>query len=242
MHCSICPPFRIICVNRPMSSENPYEAPKSLDIDDVPTAPLSSGWRVEGKCLYVSSVCILPMIDVYSGALADRMTMHWLTVRMKPWWMVSIPVLLALLLLFLLPVVVIGFVGLFLTGGILGLILCGVIAHFLPSCTMRAFFTRETMRRRNLIPGILFGLFVVYIIAPMFLRRPLPGLMVLPTMAGWLWLIGMIYLFFIRRRLTCRRKVGETFEIRGVHPKALRQLAEIQTEREKQALQADDPL
>lgn len=216
-----------------MSSENPYAAPKSQDVDDVPVAPLSSGWYVEGRYLYVSSVSILPMIDVYSGKAADRMTMHWITVRIKPWWLVVTPVLLALVLLFIQSVGGGGEIGIFLLGGIVGLLLYGVIAHFLPSCTIRAFSTRETMRRRNLVPRVLFGLFACYLIVPMLLGRYHPAWMVLQSIAGWMWLIGMIYVFLIQRRLTCRCKSREYFEIRGAHPEALRQLAEIQMKREQ---------
>lgn len=223
-----------------MQSENPYAPPASQDVVNLPVAPLSSGWHVKGKAILVTDVCILPMVDLLNGKTEDMMTMHWVTVHLRPAWLWAIPVLCALLALFLIPTDD----GLSICGGAvigfcLGLIPRALVGRFLPRCALRAFSLTASWRRRNLMSNVVSWLGVFIVVTGLLPFAPLKAI---AGVGIGLLILRMLYVALFQRRLACRRKVGDAFEIRGVHPKALRQLAEIQARREKQALHADVPL
>lgn len=199
-------------------SFNPY-AP-SLVEEDVAVAPQSQGWRLEGGRLWVGKDACLPMVDPYSGASEDQMTMIRLPVHRRVLWprfafvggvAGSISAAAASL-----PENVqasFGVVG--LVGFLAGL----VTPLFNRRMELRIFVTRRTRMKQRLwgwanVIGILFwfsGMFFTFV-GPL-----LPFLVLLALLIGrW-----------VRRRIFYYRRAGEQFEIGGLHPDAMALLVQL---------------
>ena len=75
--------------------------------------------------------------------------------------------------------------------------------------------------------------FLCFFLGMFFLPKDHPQLAFLPLAALALYALGAIAGFWIRRRLRCRRKAGDWFEIRGIHPRALEHLTKMQSQADR---------
>ncbi|MBC8125568.1 MAG: hypothetical protein H8M99_00260 [Gloeobacteraceae cyanobacterium ES-bin-144] len=205
-----------------MLEENPYATPQTLS-NEFPDAPRPFGWEVIGKVVRVKQSSQFPMIDPFTGRSADSMTLFKKMVRYRPRW------------LWLFPIIggvcflqnqsnhnTVFYVSNFLLGMLLGWLFSRIVGLFFPNCTLRLFFEKQTMRRRNAISKILSLLLLVGFF----------GGLALPQRMNWIagysliaWLFAHLICSSIYRGLRCSRKSDGLFEIRGFHPKALAELA-----------------
>ncbi len=212
-----------------MSSENPYAPPETTSAG-LPDAPESFGWELDGKRLWVESFAQFPMIDPYSGASEEVMTLNRLSVRVRPLWMTPLKwAFIALVLLGLSPLLhgVATFIG------VVGLIVLTIVSAWYPLTGLKVFFSSKTLRNRAIQYWVFKGSLMLAILSGLpFGRRSLLPAWLSP---GWIftitlgiWLLGVIWQQIFERRLTCRRQMDGRFEIRGFHPKALERLAQEQ--------------
>lgn len=224
-----------------MSGESPYAPPETISAG-IPDAPESYGWRLEGKRVWVEGLAQFPMIDPYSGAAEEVMTMNRLTLRYLPYWMTAVRwAFICTLLLPLSDAFERDVMSSFVFVGFLGLVASLIRSSFLPLTGIKVFFTARTLRIRSIQQWIVNGCFLIAFVSGWKLR-PLEQIIdrhhldLVSSVALGLWILGLIWMYLFRRKLTCRRHENGRFEIRGFHPKALELLA-----REQQA-QAQEPL
>lgn len=207
-------------------SDNPY-AP-SL-VDPIGEAPRSHGWElVDGKLL-VEPEAVLPMIDLYSGETAERMTLMRTVLRPRVLW----PRYLFL-----------GSLGLSILFGVLGgtdvssffssLFLVALLGSSVTSLIGRSvmvhvFLTRQTRRRQALGYWLLLGA-VVLLFSLMFLAPSFSGdgewVLNVIALISVVALFAAIMIRWRQRRLYWRKGPDHRKELRGVHPRALALLAE----------------
>ncbi len=207
-----------------MSEVNPYAPPVSnRSPEDLPDAPLSSGWRVDGRLLLVKQEAQLPMIDPFDGTSFGTMTLRSISIRHRPIWRsVLFPVSAV-------AVVGGGFaslpddIGGFLAGaGVVGLLVCLVSGFFLTSVRIRV-FTSPSSNRKIVASGILGTaaqfVFIISVIKLTFGSMSPTVLTSVAVLFGLL-LAGIVTLRFLHRRLKCRARRGSEFEIGNFHPTA----------------------
>ena len=213
-----------------MSGENPYAPPETTSTG-LPDAPESFGWEMDGKRVWVEKFAQFPMIDPYSGASEEVMTMNRLSVRFRPLWMSALKwVFIALLFLGLSPLLngVATFIGVV---GLIGVAIVSALFHRLTG--LKVFFSAKTLRNRAIQYWVFKGSLMLAILSGLTLgRRRLFPVWLSPdwifTITLGIWLLGMIWQQIFERRLTCRHQKDGRFEIRGFHPKALERLAQEQ--------------
>lgn len=163
---------------------------------------------------------VLPMIDLYSGKDSETMRLSQMQLRYRPhFWMWGIPVLFALIGAFV--SLSDGWMEGALSGLVIGFMGRMPLELFFPLCVFEMFSVGKAQRRRRWISWLLFGvfLFLGYLTA---LGSKISAMI---FMAWWIaFLLGLR----IQRQLRCWRREEEWFEVRGVHPDALRELTAIQ--------------
>jgi hypothetical protein len=206
-------------------SDNPY-AP-SL-VDPTGEAPRSHGWElVDGKLL-VEPEAVLPMIDLYSGGTAERMTLMRTVLRPRVLWprylflgSISLSILFAIA----------GMHGIssFFSLVVLFAIIGGIAISLIGSSVMvHVFLTQRTGRRRALsnwlLPGSALILLSLNFIAPNFSDTSdlIPNVI---AVISCITLIAAIIVRWRQRRLYWRKGPDHRKELRGVHPHALELLA-----------------
>lgn len=194
-------------------SFNPY-APSQVHEDQVPDAPRSGGWRIEGGRLWAERDACLPMVDPYSGASEDRMTMIRLQVYRRVLWP-----------RFAFLGGIAGSIGAAVAGlpesvqatlGVIGAVgfIAGLATPVLNRrMDLRVFVTRSTRLRQRVWgwAGVVAILF--WFVSAFFAFVP-------PLLPASL-LLGLLIARWVRRRIFYYRRAGETFEIGGVHPDAM---------------------
>ena len=154
------------------------------------------------------------------------MMLQRLLVRYRPWWLLVFPLLAMMIGLAnakgteTLEMMTQGLIGWFL-----GWLLSLLIGMFFPICTLRLFFERRTLRIRSIAARIMSALFLTGFMGGFLLSRAPSWMQWIPPTAFTGWLIGLVATLTLNRRLSCRRKSGGMFEIRGFHPRALESLA-----------------
>lgn len=213
-----------------MSGENPYAPPETTSTG-VPDAPESFGWEMVGKRVWVEKFAQFPMVDPYSGKTDDVMTMNRITLRYWPAWMTVLRwISLGIILLPLSGAIEPDLKMAIALAGVLALIVTMIASTFFPITGLKVFFTTKTLRWRVIQHWLVSACFVVGILSGMRVERTgLPsgdGQVNVVSSAGFcLWILGLIWIYVLRRRLKCRRHKDGRFEIRGIHPKALALLA-----------------
>lgn len=207
--------------------DNPY-SPPTIHAGGVPDAPESSGWELIRGTVWARTSSQFPMVDPFTGETAETMCLQKVEVRLRPRWLGWLVPAGALAMLFLFPgrdpgpedLVIPG-----LAGMCLGWMFSMPLGLVYPVCTLKVFFERRTVRIRTLTTQTLNGFFLTGILGGLFNRQLPAGLNWIPLIAIILWLVGLPASMVFHRRLRCRRKSGDLFEIRGFHPKALAALA-----------------
>lgn len=204
-------------------SENPYAPPVSNHSpEDLPDAPLPSGWRVDGRMILVRQEAQLPMIDPFDGTSFGTMTLRSISIRHCPLWR-SV----------LMPASAVALVGggfaadsaggLIAGAGVVGLLICLVSGFFLTSVRIRV-FTSPSSNRKIVASGILVTafqfVFIVSVIKLTFSSMSSTVLTSVAVLMGVL-LVGIITLRFLHRRLKCRVRRGSEFEIHNFHLTAI---------------------
>lgn len=208
--------------------ENPY-APPGIN-DPIRDAPRSRGWELlEGKLL-VQPDAVLPMVDPFSGETAERMTMIRISLRPRVLW--------PRFLFF-------GSVGLMILAGwtgfteltpvlnvsvIVGLLAILWFAFSGGTVLIYVFLTAKTRTRRRLYYWIPLGTIVISY-ATMAL---VPRVSEIPPEVGitlvWVLLAALGAFMLARvfsRRIYFRKAAPARFEIRGLHRRAMTELAGI---------------
>jgi hypothetical protein len=174
----------------------------------------------------VEPEAILPMIDPYTGETAERMTLMRIVLRPRELWPRFLFMGgLSLMILFgflgfaeisawmYLPLII-GFVG-------------GVWASFSGSMVVHVFLTQKTRRERRLVYRLLFTsvllAFVLLFVVPNVphLANQFGGVI---TLVWFAVVLVAILTRWLRRRLHCRKLPGLRFEMRGLHPRAMKLL------------------
>jgi len=210
-------------------SDNPY-APSA--VDDVAEAPASHGWEmVEGR-LIVEKEATLPMIDPFTGASEDRMVLFRLAVRRRYLWPRHL-FLGGLCLSLASAWMAVGeaIAPLFEAMMAVGLLASVLIPVLSRPAWILVFMTRRTVRREELLKwGALVG--IVLVLGLVVVVPNIPGISVgvvnALTVLFVVILVVAVGSRWLQRRLVYRRYVGERFEIRGLHPKALEAMMRIQ--------------
>lgn len=195
----------------------------------MPNAPESFGWELVGNRVWAERFAQFPMIDPYSGAVEEVMTMNRLSVRFRPLWMSLLKwAFIALLLLGISPLMD----GVATLIGLVGLIVVAIVsALFHPLTGLKVFFSARTLRNRAIQYWVFKGSLMLAVLSGLTIgkRRLFPAWLSpdwIFMIALGIWLLGVIWQQAIQRRLTCRRRKDGRFEIRGFHPKAVAFLAQ----------------
>ena len=211
-------------------SENPY-APPGVDV--VGEAPRSRGWEVTGKSVLVSREAIFPMIDPYSGKSEEMMALRRLVIRRNVFGKVMLLFIgvAALVLPWTLrePAV---FADASVSFVVVGLFTSLLVNQLLAPVSVQVFFTPARLRRRLFFIRIILSgaaACLVLLVAGILIDLP-DWAMSLPQLMLWPVLLGALAQAF-QRRLKCRRKIGDQFEIHGFHPQALEELRRLQEQR-----------
>ncbi|WP_035615874.1 hypothetical protein [Haloferula sp. BvORR071] len=207
--------------------ENPYAPSKA---DPIMEAPAAHGWELHEGQLRVESGAILPMVDLYSGEIAETMTLMRIAVRRRSRWPLYL--------------LIVGFAMLAIPGGsenatvffslgVVGLVARSVGMVFSPAAYIQIFLTKGTRRRQLrhrlrvlILAGGAFGV----AIAAGFLDRTAPAARgVAPVMLGVfsLLLLAALVMWLRREVLYYGERSRGFFRVRGIHPEALRALEEI---------------
>ncbi|WAC20469.1 hypothetical protein OVA24_03630 [Luteolibacter sp. SL250] len=211
-------------------SENPYAPPgRPDDGDEVPDAPLSTGWMLDGGRLMVRQDAQLPMVDPFSGVSEERMTLRSLPIRYSPSWhrMTFAGAVLGLAGggFFRFPH---GLSPFLLISGAAAITLYLISGVFLSSVRIRVFTTRASnlkARMGNLINAMM-AVTLASLIFAANSGRIHPAVSTGIAMLFGLSLIASISFRMLTWRLTCRKKTGDRYEVRGLHPDAFRFLGE----------------
>jgi hypothetical protein len=205
------------------AEENPYALQAASGTPELPEAPPSEGWALEGNRLIVSRDALLPMVDPYDGTSQETMRMRPVRIPLRPFWH----------LWFLVG----GFGGILLgnivpMGGLiakLGAIACilyGIIGLSLGSARFHIFCSARSERQTRVAGFIhlIFLLSVVGMFAALVYESRFPTL---SSVLGILFIVSTVVMGvsrYLTKRLTCRDMVGGKYEIRGLHPDALEYL------------------
>lgn len=219
-----------------MSGVNPYAPPTTPENgQDLPDAPLSSGWALAGDTILVWQGAQLPMVDPFTGISSDRMTLRLITINYSPSWhraMIAASIFCFVAGgFFHLPTSVINV--LFGIGGITALIYLVPATFFFKGVRLRI-FTSTPSNRKIRLGSVLnsasaFTLILLIALGSFDLTHPfvLAGISML---FGFL-LIAAICYRMLSRNLRCHRKIGDRHEIRGIHPDAIGVLVEMEEKR-----------
>ena len=172
----------------------------------------------------------LPMVDPFDGGSDETMMLRQIQVRHRPRW------------LWLLPLGGAAAFPLFSGGGdwldrallaIPGLLLGHIAALFAgsfhPSCSIRLFIRKRTLKSRQLHDRVSLALFLMILPGALLFQLGPEWMHALPMVALPCWLISVLSATIRHRRLKCRIREGGFFEISGIHPAAIRQLSAIKS-------------
>lgn len=179
----------------------------------MPEAPSSGGWRIEGGRLWAERDACLPMVDPYSGASEDRMTMIRLQVNRRVLWprfafLGGVAASIGAAASSLPESVQASF-------GVLGLV--GLIAGLITPVFNRRTDLRIFVSRRTRLKQRLWGWASVAVILFWFASVFFVVGQLLPTVL----LLGLLIVRWVKRRIFYYRREGELFEIGGFHPAAM---------------------
>lgn len=212
------------------AGENPYAAPAVADVSGIPDAPPSHGWWIEGDRLLVAEGAQLPMVDPFNGRSPERMTMREFRIDYRPAWtrfllggafsaiVIGVALSMSDTLQLLAEV-------LWIAGPLLLAVLFFVGLRQ-GSVRLRAFCSDRTdgliMISRGLGGVVAIGFVGMFFPAPLVQKSAW-----IPSVAAVLFLVALaarLLIRFSQRRLICRVRQEERFEIRGLHPDALEYL------------------
>lgn len=209
-----------------MLAENPYAPPKTAVSSELPDAPRSFGWEVVGGKVIVKSSSQFPMIDPFTGVSRETMMLRMILLRHQPRWLLAIPaagVGIAILLN-----TITGFrdsLILALFGLVGGLVVTAIIGFRMPTCTLRVFFDKRSLRMRSILSNAIPLLFLLSVLSSFFHDSSSSVVNWFSLILPYLWLVALFAAVIFNRRLRCVRMSGERFEIRGFSRKALEALS-----------------
>jgi hypothetical protein len=215
--------------------ENPYSPPASEY--EIPDAPRSHGWKVEENQLWIAVGAQLPMIDPHNGLSDDTMTLCPLKIKSTLRW---IPAALAGCLIILLiglaqdggyPLAIIALVG------AVGLV---IKAYRQRTAIFYVFLSAITIRRARITRMVDGAIPVVFVGFIPLIQSPVGHKTLLVILFCTIVILGIARAFFSFgiKQLRSRRQNGVLFEIRGLHPKALEYLKQVQLKRSNSAQSA----
>jgi len=213
-----------------MSGQNPYAPPTTRgDVATLPDAPKSAGWSLAGETILARQDAQLPMVDPFTGISEDTMTLRHISIRHSPRWLHgSLVVALACILCA-------GFIdlpgglaeALGFTGAAAGLLYL-VAGIFLSSVRIRVFTGRSSNLKISISAFLntATSLTLLALIGSVSVGSDHPTMTKVIAILFGVHIISSIALRFRSRSLKCCRIIGGHHEIRGIHPEALRFLAE----------------
>jgi len=210
-------------------SQNPYAPPTVDETTTLPTPPVPFGWEVLNGRLLVESPSVLPMMDLYSGEIHERMTLKPVLVHIRPLWLWALPVLMPVLTAWVADR------GERIEGALIGLI-AGLILRWVAGlvprpCRLRVFVVGKTYRRRRATSRMLNALFWISFFSLFQFVIPSNHWPEPARIALFAWVAGLALVLTFQHRLWCWRKQDGLYEIRRVHPDALRALGTMQERR-----------
>lgn len=214
--------------------ENPYQPPAAVE-QDIPDAPASHGWIVNGKELLVLPLAQLPMVDPYSGKTEERMQLFPVNITHCPAWipwttgvsfgLIAISQVLESLDQNSWPAI----------PGFLGIVIAGIASRFNSTITIQIFCTRWSANRLN---ATRWNTWITTILL-ILLLLPFPYKQSYPQIT---WVIGILFLIsclsqmiflLALRKLICREQEPPYFRVRGLHPDALKELERLGSLKER---------
>ncbi len=208
--------------------ENPYAPSK---VDQTAEAPPAQGWELRDGALWVQPGATLPMLDLYCGGTADRMTLMRIAVRRRSRW----PVYLFMVGLVALAIsgAAVELASVFFLLGLVGLVARAILLTFSPVAYIQIFLVKETPPRqrsyRLRVMGVAGMAFAFAILTGSIDVVPTGRHLVDAICAAvfGLLLIGAIVMWLRREKLYYDVRSSDAFEVRGVHAEALRDLEKI---------------
>lgn len=208
--------------------ENPYQPPAAVE-QDIPDAPASQGWMVDGNQLLVLPSAQLPMVDPYNGKTEERMQLFPVNLTRCPAWIPWTTAISFGLVAVSQVLEALDHNPWLAIPGFLGLVITGIASRFNSSITIQIFCTRWSANRLNVTR---WNAWITTILL-LLLLLPFPYKQSYPQIT---WAIGILFLIscliqviflLTLRKLICRHQKPPYFCVRGFHPDALKELTRL---------------
>ena len=211
------------------SPANPYATPATADPAAIPEAPPDFGWAIENRRLVVETGARLPMVDPYTGRSSETMQLREVLLPNRLPWLRFLPLVTALVFVLLGAADSwITILAPLCWGALIGYLVTLVPSLFLPKCTLFLFFQPHTIRFRTIFDRTMSILLVSWLVGGIPMSLGPAWLQVVPGILFGTWVLCLAFSIFLQRRLTCHRRKDGRFQVRGIHSRAVIELMRSQ--------------